>query len=92
MRYVIKNIKSFIINEKLIFIVTILCVLLSAFVINFSYGLYYNYNAKIVDAEFEGKELNPEISDGETLSKKELQTYVEALDNKTLNSMIVIYA
>lgn len=92
MRYVIKNIKSFIINEKLIFIVTILCVLLSAFVINFSYGLYYNYNPKIVDAEFEGKELNPEISDGETLSKKELQTYVEALDNKTLNSMIVIYA
>lgn len=92
MRYVLKNIKNFIMYEKLIFIVTILCVLVSAFVINFSYGLYYNYNTKIVEAEIDSKDLDPEIAEGTTLSKREFQTYIEALDDKTLNNMTVIYA
>lgn len=92
MKYVLKNIRSFISNEKMIFFVTVICIIASAFVINFSYGLYYNYNTKIVEAEIDTKDLGPEISNGETLTKKEFQIYIEALDDKTLNSMIVIYA
>lgn len=92
MNYVYKNIKNFIVNEKMIFIVALICIIASSFIINFSYGLYYNYNVKITEAEINLKELNPEISAGVTLSKGELQSYAEALEDKTLNSMIVIYA
>lgn len=92
MKYVLKNIKSFIYNEKMIFFVTVICIIASAFVINFSYGLYYNYNTKIIESEIDTKDLGPEISDGKALTKKEFQTYVEALDYKTLNAMTVIYA
>ncbi len=44
MKYIIKNIKSFIKTEKLIFILILICVIASSFIINFSYGLYQNYH------------------------------------------------
>ncbi len=44
MKYVLKNITSFIKTEKMIFILIIICVIASSFIINFSYGLYQNYN------------------------------------------------
>lgn len=44
MKYIIKNIKSFIRTEKTIFVLVLLCVITSSFIINFSYGLYQNYH------------------------------------------------
>ena len=39
----ILNIKAFVKNESVVFTVIIVCVISSAFIINFSYGLYYNF-------------------------------------------------
>lgn len=44
MKYAIKNIKSFIKNEKMIFMLVLLCVVTSSFIINFAYGIYQNYS------------------------------------------------
>lgn len=53
MKYIIKNIKSFINSEKLIFLLVLLCVVTSSFIINFSYGLYQNY--KVLKEEEENE-------------------------------------
>ena len=46
MKTVLLNIKNFAKNECAIFAVIIICVVSSAFIINFSYGLYYNYTSQ----------------------------------------------
>lgn len=46
MKYIWRNIKSFFINKKLIFILTISSVICSCIMIHFSYGLYQNYQLK----------------------------------------------
>lgn len=51
MKYVIKNLKISIKEEKTIFFLMIICVITSAFIINFSYGLYQNYNIIKNEAE-----------------------------------------
>ena len=79
-------------NERAVFIIIIICVVASAFIINFSYGLYYNFVTQKNETELELKNLNPELSQGEVITKGEFQRFAESLDEKTLNSMIVIYA
>jgi len=44
MKYVWKNISLFFKTEKMIFILVIVCIITSSFIINFSYGLYQNYH------------------------------------------------
>lgn len=92
LKYALKNIKNYILNEKILFVITLICIIVSVFAINFSYGLYYNYNTKVVDSEIGVDGFNIKIVKGETVTKGELQKYAESLDNKTLNAMIVIYA
>ena len=46
MKYIFLNIKNMFQHEKFITFIIILCVFLSSFVLNFSYGLYQNYNIK----------------------------------------------
>ena len=92
MSYVFKNLKTFIHDERLIFIVAVVCIIASSFIVNFSYGLYYNYSVKITEAEIDTKGLDTAIAEGATLTKGEFQSYTESLDEKTLNGMIVIYA
>ena len=75
MKHLLLNLKSFYKNDRLIIFIMIICVVTSAFIINFSYGLYYNYN-------FQKYEVEVDID--------ELQQYVLALDNSTLSEMMVI--
>lgn len=92
MKRVLSSISAFARNERAIFAVMILCIVSSAFIINFSYGLYYNYAAQKNETELELKTLNPEIQQGRSISKGDFQRFAESLDEKTLNAMIVIYA
>lgn len=92
MKRVFSNISAFAGNERAIFVVIIVCVVSSAFIINFSYGLYYNYTTQKNETELELKTLNPEIQQGSSISKGDFQRFAESLDEKTLNAMIVIYA
>lgn len=43
-KYTLKNIKSFFINNFIIFILLVISTITSAIVIFFSYGVYQNYN------------------------------------------------
>ena len=44
MKYILKNLKALIKNEGMIFMLMIVCIISSSLIINFSYGLYQNYN------------------------------------------------
>ena len=61
MKRVLSNIFSFAKKERTIFAIIVICVVSSAFIINFSYGLYYNYRTQKNETELELKTLNPEI-------------------------------
>lgn len=92
MCYIFKNIKKFLYHEKIILFIMIICIFCSAFIINFSYGLYQNYNVQKTETEYELNEISPEIVLGASLTKKDFQRYVESLNQNTLNDMEVIYA
>ena len=92
MKTVLLNLKNFAKNERAIFVIMLVCIVSSAFIINFSYGLYYNYTTQKNETELELKTLNPELPQGVTIPKGEFQKFVESLDEKTLNAMLVIYA
>ena len=90
MKHLLLNLKSFYKNDRLIIFIMIICGVTSAFIINFSYGLYYNYNFQKYEVEVDIDDLYPTIAEGKTLTKKQLQQYVLALDNSTLSEMMVI--
>ena len=92
LHYVIKNLKCLISSEKMIFTVTLICLISSAFIVNFAYGLYYNYSLKKVEADIGVNDLNGLIPEGESITKGELQRYSESLESDTLDAMMVIYA
>lgn len=91
MSYILKNITRFLKNERLIFCVIVICVLCSSLILNFSYGLYQNYNVKKTESEIELNTIIPTIAEGCTLTKGDLQKYSMALTQDTLDAMEVIY-
>lgn len=92
MRHTILNIATFFKTEKLLLVIVFICVTSSAFILNFSYGLFYNYDMQKNEAEIELKDIWPEIAEDTVLTKSELKLYVEALDSSIHNSVQVIYA
>lgn len=92
MKYVFKNINSLTKNEPFLFAVMILCVLASAWIMTFSYGLYQNYNVIKNDEQSELSEILPKIKEGKTLSKEDAQKFLSAIPNSTLDSMDIILA
>ena len=92
MRHTFLNIASFFKNEKLLLFIIFICVISSAFILNFSYGLFYNYNTQKNEVELELKDIRPEIAEEVVLTKGELKRYVEALDSSIHSSVQVIYA
>ena len=91
MRYVLRNIKNLIIHEKFIFVIMLICVFSSAWIMTFSYGLYQNYFSLRAETEMEGKELDPEVIEGASLTKGDLIRYFGAISDETLNKMDIIY-
>lgn len=72
-------------NEKIIFVVIMICIISSAFILNFSYGLYKNFQtAKIVETE-NLNQLALYINKDHAPTKSQVQEFVESLSNDTLN-------
>lgn len=95
MKYIIKNIKTFIKTEKMIFLLILLCVVTSSFIINFSYGLYQNYNVKKEEAESTLYDLDIPIVNSENafVSKSELKNTLLSFSdglNKNIDMYYVI--
>lgn len=93
MKYIFKNIKSFIKTEKMIFILVIICVMASSFIINFSYGLYQNYNVVKENETSELYELEIPFNNdlnGNYADKKTLRDTVLTFSN-SLNENVYMY-
>lgn len=91
MHYIFKNLKEFMIHEKVIFFIMVLCILSSSIVLNFCYGLYQNYHVRKTEATYELTEIKPEISEGYVLTKGQIQTYLKALRAESLSNTLVIH-
>ena len=85
MKYVLYNIRNLAGREKFIFAVMLVCVFVSAWIMTFSYGLYQNFHALVVEGEEEGKTAYPKIVEGETLTRGDFKTYLDALPSELLN-------
>lgn len=91
MKYVLKNLSSFFKNEKMIFLLVLLCIITSSFVINFSYGLYQNFN--VVKEEAENNELVEiviEVNDSTQVTKNKMKECVFSISGET-NDAIDMY-
>ncbi len=87
MKYVLHNLRSLIKNEKFIFAVMIVCVIASAWIMAFSYGLYQNYNITLYEFDESSAQMDIEINAGKTLTKGELVRYLDAISNETKNAV-----
>lgn len=91
MKICLRNIASFARGETVLFSVVIVCVFVSAFVLNFSYGLYQNYNVSIIEGDEELKDFIPTVAEDALLTKGEFQRYIEAISPEVQNEMTLIY-
>ena len=91
MKYVLTNIRNLVGREKFIFAIMLICVFVSAWIMTFSYGLYQNFHALVVEGEETGKSADPRIVDGEILTYGEFKTYLDALPSELLNGSEFIY-
>lgn len=91
MKYIRKNIIFFLKNEKIIFLLVVLCIITSSFVINFSYGLFQNFN---VAAEEEEKDdiakIYIDINDSTQVTKNKMRDCVFSISGET-NDAINMY-
>ncbi len=91
MKYIFLNIKNFIKNEKFIFIVMVICIFVSAWIMTFSYGLYQNYNSIRIEGETDSKEISPVIVEEKVLTQGELKLYLDSLSDAVISGMNVIF-
>lgn len=63
--YVIKNLRSLIKNNRLIFILLMVCVIVSTLVIQFSYGIYQNYYVSIQKQDKTNTEIAIEVNNSD---------------------------
>ena len=87
MRYLFKNLKSFIQTEKTIFFLVLLCVVTSSFIINFSYGLYQNYNVVKKEETSELTEMVITINNSDNVTKQKLKNCIFSISDSTNNAM-----
>lgn len=93
MKYIFKNLKSFIRTERMIFSLMLICVVVSSFVIDFSYGLYQNYH--VVKKEETGDlsefEINFHNTDSKYASKEVLKDTMLSFSDDLNNEISTYY-
>lgn len=87
MKYILYNIKELVKKEKIIVIVMFLCILLSSFVLNFTYGLSYNYTVAKANANEDLKQIAVNINQESAPTHRQVQDFVEALSEKTRKNL-----
>lgn len=91
MKFVFRNIRGLAKKETFIFAIMLICVFVSAWVMLFSYGLYQNYHALLVEGEESLKEVYPRISEQQPLTYGEFKTYLEAVPDEAFDDLNLIY-
>lgn len=90
MKYVFYNLRNFCKIEPLLFVLIMLCVMSSAIVLHFSYGLYQNYHVIIVEKENEMNELVIEIVDPTRVTKEKYENALLSLPDD-VNDAVIMY-
>lgn len=91
MKYILRNIRSLIKNEPLIFAVMIVCVFASSWVLTFAYGLYQNYNVQKTEADIESKELVLSLREDKSVTRTDLERFFAEISDETLNEANLLY-
>lgn len=91
MKYVFKNLKSFIYTEKMIFLLILLCVSSSSIVINFAYGLYQNYNIVKIEENSGLNSFEIEVTNSTMVTKENLKECVLSLSESINNNIDMYY-
>lgn len=91
MKYILRNIRSLIKNEPLIFAVMIVCVFASSWVLTFAYGLYQNYNVQKTEADIESKELVLSLREDKSVTRTDLERFFAEISDETLNAANLLY-
>lgn len=93
LKYIKKNLKTFIKTDKLTFVMIQLCVFLSAVMLCFSYGIYRNYEAERL--AWEGQTTLriafPEKKDGTHVTKGELNQCLKNMPERLLKEIEAFY-
>lgn len=79
---VLKSIKLLIVKDKLIFFLITLCIVASSLVLNFSYGLYQNFNMIKKEEAARGFDVILSIRD-DNIKKSELEQYIRQIESST---------
>ncbi|MCR4644708.1 MAG: ABC transporter permease [Oscillospiraceae bacterium] len=90
MKYILYNLRNFCKMEPLLFVLIMLCVISSAIILHFSYGLYQNYHVIIVEKENEMNELVIEIVDPERVTKQKYEDALLSLSDD-MNDAVIMY-
>ncbi len=81
-----KNLRGLIKNETALFIIMLICIFSSSLILYFAYGLYQNFNVKLIETNEEYKELALKVNEGQTLTKYKLCAFIEALPESAANN------
>lgn len=79
MKYIVLNIRIFLHKSPSIFAAAILCILSSALLLNFSYGLYCNYQMTKAEMNNDLKKIGSAIDPNAAPNRQQIQNFVEAL-------------
>ena len=92
MKYVLYNIRNLARRETFIFAVMLICVFVSAWVMTFSYGLFYNYSTLLIEQDEDKNILRPTRIEGSSrLTHGEFAKYLSELSAETLDAMDMIH-
>jgi len=87
LKQIFYHIRSLIKNEGIIFVVIMICIIASAFVLNLSYDLYKNFEvAKQIEVE-DLSTVALEFNKDAAPTQRQFQDFVESLSEETLDKM-----
>lgn len=92
MKYIFRNIQGLIKNEKFIFLIILLCVFVSSVVLNFSFGLYQNYEREKEQNTESMKTIMTEINKEHPPTHRQVQDFVESLSPETTEGLTFFIA
>ncbi len=93
MKYIYKNIKSFFIEEKLIFNLVIICIFFSGIIFNFSFGIYHEFKRLSYEDIYGTKELCISFNGlwNDNITKGEMMKVISLLDEDITNDIDYIF-
>ena len=92
MKYTISNIIHFFRKDKPVFLVVILCILVSSILLNFSYGLYYHFQMENMELTGNMNRVGSEINQDAAPTRIQIQRFIEALPEEITGNIYFYFS